>query len=268
MEQFLKDHMDLIIEYGVNALGVLVFFFIGWIIAVWMGSLTRRALEKSRIELTLSRFLSKAVRWGIMLLVILGCLSRFGIEMTSVAALIAAMGLAIGLAFQGSLSNLAAGMMLLIFKPFKVGDYVEIGGQRGTVYEIDILATAIDTPDNRRIIVPNSAVFGTTIENVSHHTTRRFNVSVGVDYGADIDRTREVLTKAVESVQGVLIEPASQTVLGELGDSAVNWQVRVWCSSSEYLATREAVTRAVKMHLEEAGIGIPYPQLVVHKSQE
>lgn len=256
MQDFLNDNSGLIIDYGIKATGVLLFFFIGWMVAVWLSILTRRSLEKAKMELTLTRFLSKAVRWGIMLMVILGCLSRFGIEMTSVAALIAALGLAVGLAFQGSLSNFAAGMMLLIFKPFKVGDYVEVGGQRGTVYEIDILATILNTPDNRRVIVPNSSVFSATIENVSHHTTRRVSVKVGVDYAADIDQTREVLTRAIESVD---------TVLGDLGDSAVNWEVRAWCNSSDNLATREAMTRAVKMHLDEAGIGIPYPQIVVHK---
>ncbi|MCZ6837467.1 MAG: mechanosensitive ion channel [Planctomycetota bacterium] len=262
------------IEYYVEKLApqlttlmvVVVFLFFGWISSMWLARLTQRTLTKAKVDLTLTRFAGKAVKYAILLFVMLGCLSRFGIEMTSFAALIAACGFAIGLAFQGSLSNFAAGMMLLIFRPFKVGDFVDVGGQRGTVFEIGILATALDTSDNRRIIVPNSNVFGNIIENISFHDTRRVDVSVGVDYSADLDRTREVLADAIGLVDHILDEPESKVALTGLGASSVDWVVRVWVDAADYWTVRENLLRAVKMSLDQAKIGIPYPQMDVHLS--
>ena len=256
-----------LIEYGSKALVILIFLFVGWIIAVWLGRITQRVLEKAKVEMTLTRFAGKAIRYTVLILVLMGLLSYFNIEMTSFAALIAAMGLAIGLAFQGSLSNLAAGMMLLIFRPFKVGDVVDVGGQKGKVFEIDILATSLDTPDNRRIIVPNGSIFGNTIENITHHPKRRVDVPVGVAYEADIDQTRATLEKAAASVEGVLDDPPPQIVLADLGASSVDWVVRVWCPTADYWGIREATVRAAKMHLDEAGISIPFPQMDVHLDQ-
>jgi len=168
------------------------------------------------------------------------------------------------MALSGTLGHFASGVMLLIFRPFKVGDVINAAGVIGKVYEIELFTTALDTPDNRRIIVPNGSIYGATIENISHHPTRRVDVAVGVDYSADIDKTREVLDAAARSVEGILSDPPHAIVLGDLGDSAVNWTVRVWCNSADYWGIKEQLTRAVKQHLDQAGIGIPFPQMDVH----
>ena len=187
--------------------------------------------------------------------------------MTSFAAILAAAGFAIGMAFQGTLGNFASGIMLLVFRPFKVGDVISAAGIKAKVNEIDLFTTTFDTPDNRRIIVPNSAITAGTIENTSHHTERRVDVSVGCDYSADIRQTREVLQRAAESLQSNMIIGEGrgyQVVLGTLGDSCVNWTVRFWTRTENYWAVNEALTEAVKNHLDDAGIGIPYPQLDIH----
>jgi len=177
-------------------------------------------------------------------------LSTFGIQTTSFAAIIGAAGLAIGLAFQGTLSNFASGAMLLLFRPFKVGDVVNVAGHTGTVFEIDLFSTTLDTPDNRRIILPNSKVYGTTIENKSYHATRRVDVSVVVDYSADIDRVREVLSEVASDVVNVLEEPAPQVVLMKLNASSADWTVRLWVKTEDYGTVRQEALRSVRLKLD------------------
>ncbi|MGD9644470.1 MAG: mechanosensitive ion channel family protein [Pirellulales bacterium] len=252
------------IVVGGRVLVALIVLTIGWMIAGWLSRLTRGALTRAKIDATLAGFLATLVRWSAMLLVILTCLSIFGVETTSFAAVIGSAGIAIGLAFQGTLSNFAAGIMLLLFRPFKVGDVINIAGQLGKVYAIELFTTALDSFDNRRFIIPNSQIFGATIENLTHHAVRRADVDVGVAYAADIDHTREVLTQAAASVPGGLADPAPQIFLLELAGSSVNWSVRVWAKSDEFGDVRQATIRAVKMALDQAGIEIPFPQMDVH----
>ncbi len=259
---------SLALAYAVDLapkIGGAVLFLLGaWVLAGWTRRVVRRALERTRFDQTLTLFFSSMARWAVLLMAIVSCLAIFGIQTTSFAAVLGAAGLAIGLAFQGALSNIASGVMLLVFRPFEVGDVVSAGGITGKVAEIQLFTTVFDTPDNRRIIMPNSLIFGATIENVTHHHTRRVDVAVGCDYGADIDRTRAVLEAAVAKVDGVLEEPGPQVLLSELGASSVDWIVRVWTSTDEYWAVKEALTRSVKYELEGAGIGIPFPQMDVH----
>ena len=251
-------------EYGPPTLKVLVFVIVGWIAGGWIGRLVVGALQKAKVEVTLARFLGNMARWAVLVLAGIACLSIFGAETTSFAAIIGAAALGIGLAFQGSLSNLAAGVMLLIFRPFKVDDVVRIGGELGKVSEISLFTTELDTFDNRRIILPNASVFGAVIENLTHHPTRRVDVAVGVAYPADLDRTREVLLKGALSVPNRVEDVEPQVILTGLGNSSVDWQVRVWCKTEDYWTIRDATTRAAKMALDEAGIGIPFPQMDVH----
>lgn len=248
---------------------VLVAFlaFAGWIVAGFASRMVQGALQRAKLDVTLSLFFAKMSRWLVLLLTFLAILNTFGIETTSLAAVIGATSLAIGLAFQGTLANFAAGVMLLIFRPFKVGDTVEVNGTRGKVTEIELFTTSLDTPDNRRFIVPNGNIFGTTIENVTHHTTRRCDVAVGVCYSADIDHTKVVLTEAIQGIEGVLNDPEPVVYLVELGASSVDWSVRTWCKTSDYWTVRERLTRAVKMSLDNAGISIPFPQMDVHLDQ-
>ncbi len=255
---------DLLVTYGGQVAVALVVLIVGWIFAGWVGGVARKALAKAKVDETLSKFLSKLARWAILLLVFLSCLGVFGVETTSFAAVIGSAGIAIGLAFQGTLSNFAAGIMLLMFRPFQVGDVVSVAGQTGKVNEIELFTTTLDTFDNRRFIIPNGQVFGATIENITYHDQRRADVDVGVAYSADIDRTREILTQAAESVTGGLDDPAPAIVLLGLGDSAVNWSVRVWAKADEFGDVKQAAIRAVKVALDETGIEIPFPQMDVH----
>jgi small conductance mechanosensitive channel len=255
-------------ELVVPAVFALLVLLVAYVVGRWLGRAVGERVA-ARVDVTLGRFLDRSLKWTILVLALLGVLSVFGFSVATFAALIAAMGLAIGLAFQGTLSNFAAGVMLLAFRPFKVGDVVNAGGVFGIVHEIDLFTTRIDTFDNRRFIVPNGGIFGQTIENVSHHPERRVEVKVGVAYGADLDRTREVLQEAVDAIEGVIPGENRGTMvfLSDLGDSSVNWAVRCWVAADQYWPTHQALVRSVKRHLDEAGIGIPFPQRDVHLHQ-
>jgi len=256
--------MDKLKEHGPTVAGALVFLIVAWIVAGWVSALVRRGMERGRVDATLTRFTAKMASWAIRIIAVVSALGMFGVESTSFAALIGGAGLAVGLAFQGTLGSFAAGVMLLIFRPFKVGDVVTAAGVTAKVDEISLFTTTLDTPDNRRFIVPNGAIFGSTIENVTYHAHRRVDVAVGVEYAADIDATRAVLAKAIEGVEGVLADPAPAVVLTGLGSSSVDWVVRAWAPTPDFFAVKERLTRSVKMHLDAADIGIPFPQMDVH----
>ncbi|RKY21061.1 MAG: mechanosensitive ion channel family protein [Planctomycetota bacterium] len=262
-----NEHSETLIEYGTSLATVIVFLVVGLAVAGWVGRAARKALLKAQLENTLAIFFGKMARWLTLAIVIMGCLGRFGIDMTSFAAVLAAAGFAVGMALQGSLGNFASGVMLLLFRPFTVGQVVNAAGTTGTVVEIGVFTTVFDTPDNRRIIVPNGIVFGGTIENISHHVTRRVDVEVGTDYGADLDQTREVLMAAAKSVSAGLSDPEPAIVLAGLGGSCIDWKVRLWVNADDFWPVKDALTRAVKQHLDQASIGIPFPQLDVHMEQ-
>ncbi len=250
--------------YGLRIVAVVIALAIAWSLAGWARRSVRAKLTKNpKVDPTLGKFAGNAVKWVILLLFLLGCLELFGVHATSFAAVLGAAGLAIGLAFQGSLSNFAAGVLLLIFRPFKVSDLINVAGNTGVVNEIDLFATEIDTLDGRRLIVPNGQIFGSTIENISHHPRRRAEVAIGVAYGADVDETRRVLLAAVQRAPGVLADPAPDVVLSGFGASSVDWVVRGWTTRETFPATRQAIAREVKYALDEAGIEIPFPQQVV-----
>lgn len=251
-------------EWGIKIVGVIALFIIGRWLASKLGRGVQRALDKRDFDKTLARFFGTLVRVLVLIVVILACLSIFGIETTSVAAVLGAAALAVGLALQGSLANFAAGVMLIVFRPFKVGDFIRAGGENGTVDTLGLFTTTMDTPDKRRIIVPNSAVFGNNIENFSHHETRRVEVAVGCDYSADLKATRAALEKAITLVPTRLEGGAHAVFLAGLGDSAVDWKVRVWTASADYWTCHEQTVEAVKNALDEVGIGIPFPQMDLH----
>lgn len=250
--------------YGIRTVGALVLFGLVWMIAGWISGMLRKSLLKANFDKTLTQFMGNALRWLIILMGILACLSLFGIQTTSFAAVLGAAGVAIGLAFQGSLSNLAAGMMLLIFRPFKVDDYVVIDGEEGTVRGITLFTTNLDTLDNRRICVPNSQVFGNVIQILTHNPVRRVDIDVGVDYGADMDQTRSVLMEAAKAIPHQAEGHPPEIFLKGLGGSSVDWQVRVWADPKDYWVVWDATVRAAKAGLDQAGITIPFPQMDVH----
>lgn len=259
-----SEMLSQITTYGMRIVGVIAILFVALFVAKWAQGFTRRRLEKINFDATLTKFLSSVVRWMIMIFTIIGCLGIFGVETTSFAAVIGGASLAIGLAFQGSLSNVAAGAMLLLFRPYTVGDVIQVGGTTGKVDAIDLFMTTIDTFDNRRVLVPNGQVFGNTIENKTYHERRRCDVPVGIGYDDDIDKTREVLTNAVKDLEHV---QEAQIVLDALGGSSVDWSVRCWVPTGEFWNVREAMIQAVKEACDEHGLDIPYPhQVEIQKS--
>jgi len=267
MAEFFTSLSEWLQNTGARYVGIVVFLIFAWGASFWLKRIVVRALTPTRVDATLTKFFASASRWVVLVFAILTCLNLVGIETTSYAAVIAAGGVAVGLAFQGTLNNFACGLMLLVLRPFKVGDTVRIAGELGSVDEVALFSTRIDTFDKRRIVIPNSAVFGTKIENLSYHPQRRVEVAVGVDYDADIDRTREVLESAAAAIPEALDDPPAQVLLLALGDSAVDWEVRVWAKSQDMGAVKQATIRAVKQALDQAGIGIPYPQLQIHRPE-
>ena len=251
-------------ELAVEPILLLLGLFVAWMISAWLAGAVRLALRRVKFDETLTLFLARLVRWGILLLALLAALSYFGIETTGFAAVIGAAGLAVGLAFQGTLSNFAAGAMLLVFRPYKVGDVVNVAGQLGKVFEIELFTTSMDTFDNRRIIIPNSSIFGAVIENITHHDVRRVDVEVGTAYDADIDLTRETLMAAIGDVETFVADPEPAVILMGLGASSVDWSVRAWAHGDDFLGSKQTLIRAVKLRLDGAGIGIPFPQMDVH----
>ncbi|MFP6676241.1 MAG: mechanosensitive ion channel domain-containing protein, partial [Pirellulaceae bacterium] len=249
-------------RYLIPAGIALLFLLVAYLFAGMISRICSRPIRR-KVDETLGRFIGKIIFYSIFALAAIGVLGQFGVSVASFAALLAAAGFAIGLAFQGTLSNFASGVLLMVFRPFKVGDYIKAAGVAGKVYEIDMFTTVLDTSDNRRIIVPNNSITASTIENVSYNTCRRIEVSVDVDYAASLDQTREVLTAVAESMREFLVDDEGRgykVTLMNLGDSAVQWVIRFWVAASDYSQVREGLTAAVKNHLDDAGISIPYPQ--------
>jgi small conductance mechanosensitive channel len=264
MELDANKYLDLLIEYGPKVVGVLLALLVGWVIAGWLERAVRKTLERRQFDATLTRFFAKLTRYVILIGVVLGCLGVFGIQTASFAAVLAAAGFAIGLAFQGTLGNFSAGVMLLVFRPFKVGDFVEVNGETGTCEHIDLFTCEFRTLDNKKLIIPNGAVFGSTITNYTGYDTRRVDIDIGAEYSASIDATRAALEKAAAGIPKMLNEPAPQVFLKALGASSVDWQVRIWCRTEDFWGVWQATTQACKAALDEAGIGIPFPQRDVH----
>lgn len=256
--------MSLVQDYAMPVVWALVILVAAYIISKIAGNATRRSLSKAKVDETLSRFFGKMVGYLLLVLGVIFALSKFGIDVTSFAAILAAAGFAVGMALSGTLSNFAAGVLLLIFRPFKVGDYVVAGGTEGTIEEIELFTTTLNTLDNRHIIVPNSLIHGAVIENVTYNNTRRVDVNVGVAYGASMKETRKVLTEGIANIPSALKDPAPEAYLVDLGDSSVNWQVRVWCAPADYWQVRQDLTETAKDVLDAAGISIPFPQMDVH----
>ncbi|GAB5518070.1 MAG: mechanosensitive ion channel [Rhodothermales bacterium] len=255
---------DMLLGFGISVVKAIVLLVITWMVAGWVSKLVRKGFDRANVDISVAKFVSGIVRYLVLIAGVLVVLGEFDVNVTSFIAVLGAAGLAVGLALQGTISNFAAGVMLLVFRPFKVGDVISVGGVTGKVDEISLLSTNMDTPDNRHIIIPNGSIFGSTIENITRHPIRRADINVGTDYGADLDQVRQVLEKAASNIPGMLSDPAPQVYLVALGGSSIDWQVRVWCNTADFFAVKEATTRAVKQALDAADIGIPFPQMDVH----
>ena len=255
-----------LVQYVPRIVGLLLALWAAKILSNWAGKLVKRSLATK--DEVLQKFLSSLTRYTVLVVCVVAALGYVGVETASFAAVVAASGLAIGLAFQGTLSNFSAGVMLLIFRPFKVGDFVEVAGESGVIVGMELFTTEMKTTDNKKIIIPNSSIFGANITNYAHHPVRRVDVAVGTDYGADIDETRKVLETVPADVPGAVADPAPQIFLAGLGGSSVDWQVRVWCKTDDYWDVWQATTAQTKRTLDAAGIGIPFPQSDIHLDQE
>jgi small conductance mechanosensitive channel len=258
------DTLSMAADYLLSAVAFIAILMVGRYVANWVRNAIRGRLEKPEVDRTLTMFASNFAYYGIFLLALFAALETVGVETASFVAVLAAASFAVGLALQGTLANFAAGIMLLIFRPFGVGDYVEIAGETGFVRDIQLFFTRLTTRENRLVIIPNGDIFGSTIENIFAHDEIRVDCDVGTDYPADIDETREVLLQAARQVEDRIEEKGEQAALVGLGGSSINWQVRVWSKPEDYFRLRQELTRQVKYALDEADIGIPYPQMDVH----
>ncbi|RZO64122.1 MAG: mechanosensitive ion channel [Sandaracinaceae bacterium] len=248
-------------EYGFDLLGALLILVVGWMLAAFLSGRVRKLAERSgKIDATLIPVLSKMVRLGLLALVFVATLDKLGVDTASLFALVGAAGLAIGLALKDTAADVAAGIALLILRPFNLGEAVEIGSSSGTVEEIGIFQTRLTSFDGVPITLNNSGVRTSEIKNYSRSATRRIEWTVGIDYGADIDAAMKILLETVSAEARVLAEPAPLIDVTNLGDSSVDILVRVWCNAPDFFPTKLALGRQMKQALDAAGIGIPYPQ--------
>jgi small conductance mechanosensitive channel len=258
---------ELIQQFAINIVTALLILVIGRWIAKWIASLVRKALARTDMEDTLERFLCNLLYAVLMVVVVIATINQLGIQTTSLLAVLGAAGLAVGLALQGSLSNFAAGVLIVAFRPYKVGDYIEAGGVAGTVEEVQIFTTVLNSPDNKKIIVPNSQIMDSQIVNYSAKATRRVDLVAGCGYGDDLDKVRRVLTEIVAADERVLKDPPPTIAILELGDSSVNFVVRPWVNTADYWAVYFDITEQIKKRFDQEGISIPFPQRDVHVYQ-
>ncbi len=252
------------LTFGMDIMGALVILILGWMFSRWAQHSVKKILNKTRkIDATLKPLIASIVRYVIMVFVIVAVLGQFGVETTSIIAVLGAAGLAIGLALQGTLSNIAAGFMLLILRPMRVGEYVDASGTAGTVEEIGLFSTRLKTFDGVFLAVPNSEVWGKPIMNYSRNPTRRLDITVGIGYDDSIDQALKIL-KTFFKDKRVLKDPAPEVMTTALGDSAVDVNLRVWTTPDDYWALRFDLTKQVKEAFDKAGISIPFPQRDVH----
>ncbi|WP_422079701.1 mechanosensitive ion channel family protein [Ulvibacterium sp.] len=265
-EVWMNKGIDFVIEYGPKVLGAILIYIIGsWIIKKIIGT-TRKVMSKSSYDESLQRFLLNMASWALKVLLIIIVISTLGVDVTTFAAVIAAAGLAVGLALQGSLSNFAGGVLIMIFKPYRIGDLIEAQGVLGVVKEIEIFTTKLTTPENKLAIVPNGAMANGNIINYTEEGKIRVDTVVGVGYGEDIKKTKEVLMGVLTSNPQVLSNPAPSVNVMELADSSVNFAVRPYCKPEDYWDVYFATYEGAKLALDSAGIEIPYPHSVeIHK---
>ncbi len=267
MEETISKIIDFVSIYGIKIVIALLIFVIGKWVAGKVSKLVQLAMNKKGVDPALEYFIASLIFYGLMAFVIIAALGQVGIQTASFVAIIGAAGLAIGLALQGSLANFAAGFLILLFRPFKVGDFVEVAGTAGVVEKILIFTTELKTPDNKKIIIPNGAVTGGTITNYSANPTRRVDLVMGISYSDDIDKAKNLLQEEVNNHPLVLKEPAPVVALHELGDSSVNFVVRPWANTSDYWAVYWGLTESIKKRFDQEGISIPFPQRDVHLYQ-
>ncbi len=267
MDQFVEKAMEWVSSSGISLITALLILILGiWASKILTG-ITRRVLNKREVEPTLVRFGMNILYAILVIFVVTAALSKIGFQTTSIIAVLGAAGLAVGLALQSSLSNFAAGVMILIFHPFRVGDFIEGGGTMGTVVELGIFTTQLKTPDNKSIFVPNGNLAGNNLTNFTRNDTRRMDLVIGVSYGDDVREVKKVLMETIEGDPRVIKEPAPMVAVLELADSSVNFAVRPWVPTAQYWDIYFDMMEKIKLRLDEKGIEIPFPQTDVHLHQ-
>jgi small conductance mechanosensitive channel len=264
VDKILTEMYRYLTEYGLQVLGAILIFVVGKWLARFLSQLLEKALIKSKVEATIAKFVKNIANIALLVFVVIAALNRLGVETTQFAVVMGAAALAVGLALQGSLSNFASGFLMILFRPFRVGDVIEAAGVLGKVEEIQIFTTVVNTPDNVRVIIPNGQITGGNIKNYTSNENRRVDLVVGVSYDDDLKKAREVIEGVLASDERILEEPALTVAVSELGDSSVNFVVRPWVKPSDYWDVYFDMTAKVKVALEENGLSIPYPQRDVH----
>ena len=264
LQTYSDKAVELLMSYGPKFLLAIVTLIIGlWLIKLFLKGI-RKAMERSKIEVSLHRFLLSVLGMLLKVMLVISVASMIGIQMTSFIAVLGAAGLAVGLALQGSLANFAGGVLILLFKPYRVGDFIEAAGHLGSVKEIQIFNTVLKTPDNKTIVIPNGALSNASIVNFSTEPTRRVDMTFGIGYSDDIKKAKEVLNNLIKSDGRILSDPEPVIVLSELGDSSVNFTLRLWCNSADYWGIYFEMMEKVKLEFDSQGISIPFPQRDVH----
>jgi small conductance mechanosensitive channel len=262
--QFLDMAKTTGVEFAGNVVTAIVIFVVGKWVANLLTKTLRTLMQKQEIDKTLETFVGNLVRMVLMVFVIIAAISALGVQTTSFIAILGAAGLAVGLALQGSLSNFASGVLIVLFRPYKVGDWVEAAGISGSVVEVQILTTVLKTGDNKQIIVPNSQIMGDIITNYSANDTRRVDMVVGVSYDDNLDKVRSTIEELVAADDRILSDPECTIAVSELADSSVNFVVRPWVKTADYWGVRFDLTEAIKKRFDKEGISFPFPQQDIH----
>jgi len=256
------------VSFLIDAAIALVIFFVGRIIAKLISNGVRKVMRAQEVDKILESFVGNLTYWALLAFVIIAAISQVGIQTTSLIAVMGAAGLAIGLALQGSLANFAAGVLIVMFRPYRVGDFVEAAGIAGVVVQVQILTTVLKTGDNKQIVVPNGQIMGSIITNYSANDTRRVDMVVGVSYDDDIDKVRSTIKDIIDADDRILKDPECLIAVAELADSSVNFNVRPWVNTSDYWGVKFDFTEAVKKRFDKEGISFPFPQQDVHLFQK
>lgn len=261
-------YVDIVVQYasmyGVKLIIAIIVFLIGKRVARVLTNLAVKAMKKSKVDNELTGFLESLIYWGLFAIVVIAALGQLGIQTASFIAILGAAGLAVGLALQGSLSNFAAGVLILILRPFNVGNFVEMAGTAGTVTRINIFTTELLTGDNKQIIIPNSRVLDSNIVNFSSTGTRRVDMVFGIGYGDDIDKAKAILRSIIDDDKRILSNKDTRIAVSELGESSVNFVVRPWVNSPDYWDVLFDINAEVKRRFDAEGVSIPFPQRDVH----
>ncbi len=265
--RIVEQAVELLTTYGLQIVGAILVLIAGRIAASIAAGVARKAMTRAKAEEALIKFVANLVRIAVIVFAVIAALDLFGIQTTSFVAVLGAAGLAIGLALQGSLANFAAGVLILVFRPFRIGDVVTAAGSTGKIAEIGIFTTTMNTFDNQKMIIPNASVTSGTIVNINAYDTRRVDLTASIGYGDDIGKAKSVLERIVAGHDKVLKDPAPTVQLLELGDSSLNFVVRPWVKTEDYWTVYFDVTRAIKEEFDQAGLSIPFPQQDVHLYQ-